>query len=88
VLSSRNSTVVLDSIAHQKPVVLMDFPEHDKCFFERGYFDNFALESNSKASLVDNLLSDHKAEQPEKSKDHIYLGDASSRIVEYIKKGV
>jgi len=91
VLASRNSTVVLDAIAYQKPVVLMDFPAHDACFFERGYFDGFALESNTKSHLVDNLLTDTKnkcVDYINKTKKHIYLGNASVRIVEWIKKGV
>lgn len=91
VLTSRNSTVVLDGIAHQKPVVLMDFPEHDACFFKRDYFDGFALESETKSHLVENLLADTKIKRREyitKSREHIYLGDASSRIVEWIRKGV
>lgn len=91
VLTSRNSTVVLDAIAHQKPVVLMDFPEYDACFFKRGYFGEFALESETKSHLVDNLLIDTKIKRTDyvsKSKEHIFLGDASSRIVECIKNGV
>ncbi len=91
VLTSRNSTVVLDAIAYQKPVVLMDFPEHDACFFKRGHFGEFALESQTKAELVDNLLIDVKikrAEYANRAKEHIFLGDASSRVVEWIKNGV
>lgn len=91
VLTSRNSTVVLDAIAHQKPVVLMDFPKYDACFFEREYFGKFALESENKAHLVDNLLADTKVKRTDyanKAKAHIFLGDASSRIVEWIKSGV
>lgn len=91
VLTSRNSTVVLDAIAHQKPVVLMNFPEHDSCFFKRGYLGEFALESQNRANLIDNLLIDIKvkrADRIDRAREHIFLGDASTRIVECIKKGV
>lgn len=91
VLTSRNSTVILDAIAHQKPVVLMDLPEYDACFFEREYFKGFALESETKSQLVDNLLTNIETECPDyvkKAREHIYLGDASSRVVEWIKNGV
>lgn len=90
VLVSRNSTVVLDAIAYQKPVVLMDLPAYDNCFFKRGYFDEFALESNTKFHLMDNLLIDIKntCVDHNKAKKHIYLGNASDRITEWIKKGI
>ena len=91
VLTSRNSTVILDAMAHQKPVVLMDLPEHDACFFERGYFEGFALESKTKSHLVDNLLDDTKVKRTNyvsSAKKHICLGDASSRIVDWVKEGV
>lgn len=91
VLTSRNSTVVLDAIAYQKPVVLIDFPEHDSCFFKRGYLGEFALESQNRANLIDNLLIDTKvkrADRIDRAREHIFLGDASTRIVECIKKGV
>ena len=87
VLTSRNSTVVLDAIAHQKPVVLMDLPEYDTCFFERGYFDDFALESETKAHLMNNILADKtKRADYMNTKKHIYLGNASDRIVEYMRR--
>jgi hypothetical protein len=88
VLTSRNSTTVLDAIAHQKMTVLMDMPENDECFFPRGYFGEFALESSNKSEVVDNLTS----KTPIKSKDYtnrakkyICLGNASARIVSVIK---
>ena len=87
VLTSRNSTVILDAIAHHKPVVLMDFPEYDACFFERGYFKNFALESDTKAHLLDNLSAEIKTKRADytNARKHIYLGDASNRIEEYMR---
>lgn len=91
VLTSRNSTVVLDAIAHQKPVVFMDLPEYDDCFFERGYFEGFALESETRSHIVNNLLDDIKVKHTNyinKSKEHICLGNASNRIVEWIKEAV
>lgn len=89
VLTSRNSTAVLDAIAHHKPVVFMDLPEYDACFFERGHFGNFALESSTKTHLLDNLLSEIQVKRTDyinKTKEHIMLGDASGRIVECIKE--
>lgn len=91
VLTCRNSTVVLDAIAHHKLVVLMDLPQYDSCFFDRGYFGQFALESSDKSELLNNLTSEIKVKRSEyvnNSQDYIYLGDASSRIAELIKKGV
>jgi len=90
VLTSRNSTVILDAIAHYKPVVLMDFPEYDACFFERGYFDGFALESDTKAHLLENLSAEVKTKKADymNTMEHIYLGNASDRIVEYMKEVV
>lgn len=90
VLTSRNSTVVLDAIAHHKPVVLMDFPEYDACFFERDHFGKFALESKTKDHLIIQLLSDTKTKRTEyrNTREHIYLGNASERIVESIRETV
>ncbi|KKK68741.1 hypothetical protein LCGC14_2941000, partial [marine sediment metagenome] len=91
VLASRNSTVVLDAIAHQKPVVLMDFPQDDCCFFEKGYFREFALESTDRSDLVRNLLAEtsiDKTHYAKRAKKYIYLGDASSRIVDVIRTEV
>ncbi len=87
VLTSRNSTVILDAMAHHKPVVLIDLPEYDACFFERGYFGNFALESETKSDLIDNLLFTTKTKRADylSAREHIYLGNASNRIVEHIR---
>lgn len=90
VLTSRNSTVILDAIAHHKPVVLMDFPEYDACFFKRGYFNSLALESETKSHLASNLLAEVKIKRSAymNAREYIYLGNASDRIVESIKEGV
>jgi len=90
VLTSRNSTVVLDAIAYQKQIVLIDLPDYDRCFFERGYFEDFALESTTKMNILDNLLSDIKTIKSyiDMSKKHIYLGDSTKRIVDKIKEEV
>lgn len=90
VLTSRNSTIILDAMAHHKPVVLMDFPEYDACFFQRGYFDNFALESETKSHLVSNLSADIKIKRTNymHTREHIYLGNASARIIECIRGSV
>ncbi|MHA2279447.1 MAG: hypothetical protein ACXAC5_00950 [Promethearchaeota archaeon] len=87
ILTSRNSTVVLDAIAHQKPVVLTDFPETDVCFFERGYFGDFAVESKNRRNLIDNLLSVTPLSRngySYRARPYIYLGDASNRVTELI----
>lgn len=91
VLASRNSTIVLDAIAHQKPVVLMDFSKEDCCFFEKGYFEEFAIESSDRSELVRNLLSEHsvnKSHYLKRARKYIYLGDASTRIVDIIRTEV
>lgn len=91
ILTSRNSTVILDAIAHQKSTVLMDFPENDVCFFKRGYFGDFAKESKDRRHLISNL------EEPKtfvrqgfavKAKPYIYLGNASERIAKLVKQEV
>lgn len=91
VLTSRNSTVVLDAIAHQKPVILMDFPETDVCFFGRGYFGDFAVESKNKSDLLNNLLSATPMSRDgytHRARPYIYLGDASNRIAELVERTV
>jgi len=91
VMSSRNSTVVLDAIAHQKPVVLMDFPDNDACFFERGYFGEFATETKNKKQLLEALADPNKLSRTNylaRAKPFIYLGNASERIVELIQQEV
>lgn len=91
VLTSRNSTVVLDAIAHQKPVVLVDLPETDACFFKRGYFGNFAKESNNRKHLISNLEKSNTFSRNDyniKAKPYIYLGNASERIAKLVKQEV
>ena len=91
VLTSRNSTVVLDAIAHQKITILTDLPEFDVSFFPRGYFAEFAIESDSKTHLVANLIATKNPElsnYQHRAKRYIRLGDASTRIANLIMKEV
>lgn len=89
VMASRNSTVVLDAMAHYKMVVLTDFPENDACFFKRGYFGEFALESDNKKHLVENLNADvdiRRTGYVSRARKYIYLGNASNRIAELVQR--
>jgi len=91
VLASRNSTVVLDAIAHQKPVVLMDFPETDRSFFERGHFNEFAYESSNTKEVLENLRREvtiNRVGYADRASRYIYLGNASARISELIQREV
>ena len=91
VIASRNSTIVLDAIAHRKITVLTDFRKHDDCFFKRGYFGKFALESDDRDHFIRNLQSNVKLEHGtgyvERAKKYIYLGNASERVVGIIRHG-
>lgn len=87
VITHRNSTSVLDSIACDKSCVLLDFD--DPAFFPRDYFYPFAIESDSPKGLFDaveninqpvsdgfNSMGDFFHE----AKKFIYLGNSSARI--------
>lgn len=90
VLSSRNSTIVLDSIAHRKPVFISDLSEHDSCFYKRGYFEGFATESLNKQELLSNLMRDdtpiNTIEYAERAKPYVCLGEASARVLKCIQQ--
>ncbi len=87
VLTHRNSTTVLDGIACGKPVVLMNFGKHNKSCYSKGYFKDFALESDSPDHCVHNLKSEVTVEESgyqDRAREFIALGNASSRIVDNI----
>lgn len=84
VLTHRNSTTVIDAIACGKISILLNYPEHDTSFYRRGYFKEFAIETDSPQHCIDTLLSEKRLSISdnyiEKAKPYIYLGDASMRI--------
>jgi len=86
VITSRNSTSVLDALACRKSVVLTDINDTES-FFSRFYFEDFALESSNIYEFKNHLNSECKINDDnyvQRAKKYIYLGDASSRIVELI----
>ncbi len=86
VIASRDSTSVLDAIAHRKIVALTDIRD-TKSFFSKGHFGEFALESKNKQEFIRHANSDYKLKgnnYVQRAKKHVYLGDASTRIVELI----
>jgi len=87
VLTHRDSTVVLDAIAHGKLTVLMNFDD-EKVFFNRGYFGDFAVESSSAKNCFTHLQSDlylRYNDYIKKVKKYIYLGNASRRILDILE---
>lgn len=90
VIASRNSTVVLDAIAHGKMVVLTDLKLNDVCYFKRGYFKEFAVESEDAKDFFDNVLQSNKMindiNYQSRANRYIMLGNATSRIIDLIKK--
>ncbi len=91
VLTHRNSTVVLDAIAHGKETVLVNFIRNSS-HYQRGYFGKFARESDSPSQCI-KLLSDESSEPVldeeyvNKAKEYIHLGSASERILSIITHG-
>jgi len=86
VLTHRDSTVVLDGIAHGKSVVLLN---NDRSFFPRGHFGDFAEETKSMEDCLNVLKSPSKENDTtyeNKAKKHIFLGNASSRILDILKQ--
>lgn len=83
VLTHRNSTVVLDSIACGKQVVLMNLDVYPS-YYPKGYFGSFAIESNSLSNCVRNLEKDYEIEDVgqymREAEPYVILGDASCRI--------
>lgn len=84
VIAARHSTSVLDAIAHRKPVLLTNVIDSGREFFPRGYFGNFARESTSKKEFLNNASADslfNGNDYVQKAKKHVFLGNASTRIV-------
>ena len=85
VITHRNSTTVLDAIAAYKPIHLLNCRELSSCY-PKGYFSPFAKEYDTIDQLVEGLdepvneIKDYEA----KSKNYIYLGNASERIADLI----
>jgi len=87
VLTHRNSTTVLDGIACGKPVVLMNFGKYDKSYYNKGYFKDFALESDSPDHCIHNLKSKvivKESGYQDRAREFIALGNASLRIIDNI----
>jgi len=89
VLTHRNSTTVLDAIACGKKVVLTDFLGQDKSFFKRGYFGEFAVENDWPKNCLKALECDYDVDYNgyrTRARAHIYLGNASHRIVNILEQ--
>ncbi len=85
VLTHRNSTTVLDAIAHGKITVLMNFEKEDWSVYNKEYFGDFALESETPHQCFDNVISDEVLDLDdyiERARRYVYLGDASQRVVD------
>ncbi len=91
VITSRNSTVVLDAIAYEKKVVFTELPYSDACFFKKGYFGDFGHESETKNQFFKHVTQNdkiNKTSYAEKAKKYIYLGSAAQRVVNLISRGI
>ncbi len=87
VLTHRDSTVVLDAIACRKQTVLIfDFPS----FYPKGYFKEFAIESNSFNDCVNKLHSNIRdiVDYEKKAAEFLILGNASKRISDIVLNAV
>lgn len=89
VLTHRNSTTVLDAIAHKKQTILMNFDDYPS-YFPIFYFADFAIESERPQECIEFLKHkfDPIANYEEKAKEFIVLGNASKRILDYISNKV
>ena len=89
VLTHRNSTTVLDAIACGKKAILTDFLGEDRSFFKRGYFGEFAVENNWPKDCFKSIEAEYIVDYEnytERARDHIYLGNASQRIVNILRQ--
>jgi len=87
IITSRNSTVILDAIAYHKPVVVTELPDHDMSFFARGYFGPFVQENKSLEDFRSNVLQSQLEsidQYNEKARRYILLDNASRRIVDLL----
>lgn len=80
VLTHRDSTTVLDSIACKRTVILTNSIGNDKSYYCKGYFKDFAVECDSVRRLEESM-NDLKEFTNEKSDDYILLGNASEIIL-------
>jgi len=90
VLTHRNSTTMLDAIACGKISVLMNFTDGLQSHYRRSHFGEFALESYNEEHCKNHLKSINALNLDnyhERAKDHVYLGDSSTRILKAIKNG-
>lgn len=87
VLCSRDSTVVLDSIACDKMPVILDYKNDSKRTFKKGYFGVCAKESSTLNELINNLRNsyDYNPSIEEKNK-HIYPCGSSVRFLNIINE--
>lgn len=86
VITSRDSTSVLDAIAHRKMVVLTDNPD-TKSFFLKNHFGEFARENENKQEFIKQTNTDYRFKgnnYVQRARKYVYLGDASTRIVEFM----
>ena len=89
VVCCRNSTVVIDSIACKKHVLLMDFLYTDRSFYPREYFNNFATENDNATDLLNNISNTKIIVDYEKhASNHILLGNSSERIMSVLSNVV
>lgn len=89
IMTSRNSTSVLDVIACGKKVILVDLPQFDRSHFKCGYFGNFVLESRTKKELCKHISRYYETrivdeEYIKNAKKYIHLNDAGSRVLNLI----
>lgn len=91
VLTHRDSTVVLDAIAHGKKTILMNFDGGLRSFYPRFYFGSFATESSNMSDLQRNIdtisgneIIDEKYVQS--ARQYVYLGNASERVYNVMVK--
>lgn len=86
VLCHRNSTVVLDAIAHGKKIVLINFQDYPS-YYPKGYFCQFAMESDDYSQCLNNLCHvdfEEIEDYEEAARPYIWLGNASARIMGHL----
>lgn len=89
VLTHRNSTAILDAIACGKQTVIMNLDVLPS-FYLKGYFGDFALESDSVDHCLYNLnkITELPIEYENEARKYIYLGNASHRMLHYVLSDV
>lgn len=85
IMTSRNSTSVLDGIACGKKNLLVDLLSFDQSFYGREYFGDFAVENDTTQDLFDNVSQSYSTADMTQAyislaKNYIYLSNASERV--------